>query len=206
MSQPGPRWPRFASPGSCLSRAVTRVSGMRARSDVCSEMRLAMMPPVLTNGLSLLCDSRQRWKKPMRSLAAPLSPGSCTQPPPRASPGGQGSSYQPWCVWVLVHGTALAQLLSTWELSPWCRRHHPCSRCWGLDSCVCVFSPLQYHCDTRGAVLLGDAAGNWGTCQSQPLGWGTAWGQLSLPFSYSEAFRGFRSLFLSCKRLLGGCS
>lgn len=35
-----------------------------------------MMPPVLTNGLSLISDSWQRrgqqWKKPMRSLAASL--------------------------------------------------------------------------------------------------------------------------------------
>lgn len=62
--------------GGCWSHVVTQVSGSAARSDVCSEMRLAMMPLVLTNGLSLISDSwqqrGQQWKKPMRSLAASL--------------------------------------------------------------------------------------------------------------------------------------
>lgn len=59
-----------------MSHVVTQVSGMQARSDVCSEMRLVMMPPVLTNGLSSVSDSGQWrgqwWKEPMRSLAASL--------------------------------------------------------------------------------------------------------------------------------------
>lgn len=83
--------------GGCPRRAVTRVSGMQARSDVCSEIRLAMMPPVLTNGLSLFRDSQQRrgqrWKKPMRSLVASLPPGSCVQHSPGECWAGQGSSY-----------------------------------------------------------------------------------------------------------------
>lgn len=103
VSQPGPLWPRFASPGEpsggCLSRAVTRVAGMRARSDVCSEMRLAMMPPVLTNGLSLLCDSRQRWKKPMRSLAASLPRELHAASTPSLA-GWAGPFLRALCAWV----------------------------------------------------------------------------------------------------------
>lgn len=190
---------------------------MRARSDVCSEMRLAMMPPVLTNGLSLLCDSRQRWKKPMRSLAASL-PGELHAASTPSLAGWAGLVLRARCVPVLVHSTAPAQLLSTWELSPWCRRHQPCSPCWGLDSCVglsCSSAAVQAGCRLKRACVCSARCsttvihevlccwemlqGTGGPAKASPgcapLGWGTAWGQLSLPFSYCETFRGFRSLF-----------
>lgn len=185
MSQPGPRWPRFASPGSCLSRAVTRVSGMRARSDVCSEMRLAMMPPVLTNGLSLLCDSRQRWKKPMRSLAAPLSPGSCTQPPPRASPGGQGSSYQPgvcgfWCTARLWHSSGTApEHLGIVPMVQAASSLQPLLGAGFLRVCVQPLAvPLRY---TR-CCAAGRCCGELGDLPKPALGLGHCLGSAQPPF------------------------
>lgn len=127
-------------PGACLSRAVTWVSGMQARSDVCSEMRLAMMPPVLTNGLSLISDSWQ--------LRAEVE--ETHEVTHNLSPQGAAQNFHPvpfWMGWAPVHiqidgglflpawpdclcagegawhnsSTAPVKLLSIWEPAPWCR-------------------------------------------------------------------------------------